>query len=306
MAGQVGHEPVLVPPGVSVVSTPAGYAAKVIVDPNFMAGSSSGPSTTMWAGNGSNTYSLPWQQRGADTWFHARYLFPDGTNASYPGRFQPMPTAGYAADWDILMEWHSAPGAGYSSVVGIYGRKDGAPARLHLRPVGNNTFHLFVETDRTQTKACNTPNPCGTPLALKYNHWYDISVHIKFSPDPSVGLMEWYVDGNWRFSDNLATMNYASDGLVPGVAFENGLYRSGGSSHVDTLYIQGIRAWRDPVGGRGLARARRPFNGRRDRQVAERVVSSRPPSRRSFRERLPGRPLTGRVVAATMSARRRE
>ena len=42
----------------SVVATPAGYAAKVLVDPSVTGGSSSGPSTTLWEGNGTNTFSL--------------------------------------------------------------------------------------------------------------------------------------------------------------------------------------------------------------------------------------------------------
>jgi hypothetical protein len=256
------------PPGVSVVSTPAGYAAKVIVEPSFTSASGSGPSTTMWEGSGTNTYNLPWQQAGSNTWFHARYLFPDGTAGNYPGKFTPMPTAGYAADWDVLMEWHSAPGAGYSTYIGVYGPGKGLPPHLELHPVGNDTQSTYIETNQTQTKIpgrclpsrgspapthrrrprprahrkqVKPPSPCGHRLPLKYNHWYDILVRVKFSTDPTVGRIDWYVDGNLRFSDSIATMNKATDGTTPGVAFENGLYRDSGTTQTDTIYIQGIK-----------------------------------------------------------------
>jgi hypothetical protein len=238
------------PPGVSVVATPAGYAAKVLVDPSVTGGSSSGPSTTMWEGNGTNTFKLPWQQSGSDTWFHARYLFPNGTDSSYPGEFTPMPQAGWGADWDVLMEWHSAPGAGYSTYIGIWNGSS-APYLL-LRTVGQGGWYSFIETDQAQTKACSSAQPCGTPQPMKYNHWYDIVVHVKYSTDPTVGHIQWYLDGRLLVDDYLSTLNAATDGSVPGVAFENGLYRnSGGSSQVDTTYIQGIKVGptRVSVGG---------------------------------------------------------
>ena len=230
--------------GSTVVPKPVpGYAAsnysnRVVVSSGFyQTGSTTGASTTIWQPGG---YSNAWEQNGAKTWFRTRVLFPDGTNPTYPGKFNPE--ADLSAGWDIFEEWHwsdgeivaggghggRVSGANGSTNFGIYRWLIGGVNTpvLVFRPA--NSYWL-LETDQTQTNADSILNgnaqPRGNVQPLQYNHWYDILTYIEFSASPSLGYMEIWVDGNLRFADHFATSTLLADGYVPGVAFETGLYR---------------------------------------------------------------------------------
>ncbi|MEJ7567613.1 MAG: heparin lyase I family protein [Gaiellaceae bacterium] len=195
---------------------------------NQQSTSTTGDGSMLWEGDGSNSYQLPWLQNGSDTWFRMRVLFPDGTNAAYPGKFTLSPLGG----WDTIQSWHSAPGAGYSTVVGVHPDTGGVPV-LMFRPVGGDvsgqTFTYVYQTDGT-----------GQRIRLKYNHWYDIVVHLKFGTTSSTGLAEWWVDGIGQYSGQVPTITTTVTGTTPGVGHEVGLYRGPSRSDTDTLYIDGV------------------------------------------------------------------
>jgi hypothetical protein len=50
------------------------------------------------------------------------------------------------------------------------------------------------------------------PNSLRYNHWYDIVFHFVWSPDPSIGLAEWWVDGKQKASVAFPTLYTLPDG----------------------------------------------------------------------------------------------
>jgi hypothetical protein len=58
-----------------------------------------------------------------------------------------------------------------------------------------------------QTYSVNLP-----PKSLRYNHWYDILFHLIWSPDPHVGLAEWWVDGAQKASVAFPTLYTLPDG----------------------------------------------------------------------------------------------
>jgi hypothetical protein len=202
--------------------------------------SGGGAASTLWC---HNYFTAAWLQNGVTTWFRNMFLLPDGTDANYPGVFTPRAGDGLGATWHIMMEWHLDDGAmathGGSTAPGSFSMEIGwggygGPSLL-LRPVGGfygATFlDYYYETDQVQTLmngATRTPGPVGTVQALKYNHWYDVLAKLTFSADPAVGHIDWYVDGNLRFSDFYPTLNQASDGVVPGCAYEGGIYRNTG------------------------------------------------------------------------------
>ncbi len=66
----------------------------------------------------------------------------------------------------------------------------------------------------------------GSVVPLKFNHEYDMLFKWTLDPDPSVGRVEWYVDGNLRASVKIGTMFQKSDGSVPGLSFQAGIYRN--------------------------------------------------------------------------------
>jgi hypothetical protein len=209
------------PAGFVVKSAPSAASCGAQVNVTNAAGSSSsGDASFLWAGG---NYNLPWLAKGADTWFRMQVAFPDGTNAAFPGKFvHSMISSG----WDTFMEWHSAPSAGYSTMVGVWGSD---PPRLQLRPVGgvmpSQTFAYIRD-----------------PNALQYNHWYDIVVHQVFSEDPSVGYIEWWVDGVQKYAAHFPTLTRRTDGSVPGVSLQAGLYRGPSRTDMGTIYIDGVKA----------------------------------------------------------------
>jgi hypothetical protein len=60
---------------------------------------------------------------------------------------------------------------------------------------------------------------------LKYNHWYDVLLHARWSPDPSVGFMEWWLDGKRLFSRHVADLWQRPDGSYDHLSFELNNYR---------------------------------------------------------------------------------
>lgn len=219
------------------------YACRCVVSNDFGSSSLSGAVTVPWMG-GTN-YGQAWVQQGAETWFRTRFLIPDGTNPSFPGRLVPVPGDGVSSTWHIPVEWHQnndyfvAHGGGgpTSTQVGIY--KASLGTSMVFKPLGGLNGHLtqyyIMMTDKTQTKANSiagsfTGVPNGTVQPLRFNHWYDMLFYFVFDPDPTIGYIEWWVDGVKVFGDHLGSMVQAANGVSPGVGFEGGLYRGGASS----------------------------------------------------------------------------
>src|SRR6266550_2682343 len=138
-----------------------------------------------------------------------------------------------------MEEWHIDNGnldahGGFTSSSSTcieigWGGATSKPALL-LRPIGGlygqTKTNYFYETDQVQNSS-NGPGggsslgqPAGNIIPLQYNHWYDILVYQVFDPDPSVGYIQWWVDGTKRFDGNFPTLTGAQDGYVPGVGFE--------------------------------------------------------------------------------------
>jgi hypothetical protein len=217
------------PPGFAVGASPSfnGCTAKVNVT-NQASTSVSGDASMLWEGNGSNSYQLPWLQDGSDTWFRMQVLFPDSTNPAYPGRFTVAPIGG---GWDTIEAWHAAPGAGYSTYVGIDpGRPPCLTFRLVGGPAANQTFTHVYQTNRASHHR----------VPLRYNHWYDIVVHLVFGTTSETGFAQWWVDGILQYSEHVPTMSYLPDGSVPGVGHEVGLYRGPSRTDTDNIYIAGV------------------------------------------------------------------
>jgi hypothetical protein len=174
-----------------------------------------------------DSFNYSWENNGADVWFRMQVLFPSGANPSYPGKFTLNPAG---SGWNMFMTWHnppcsSCPGSYLSPFVGVRNNGNGSGSFL-FRLVGGDAMNpsfLYL----------NGP-------AMSYDHWYDVLVHIKWSPDPSIGYAEWFVDGQRVSGALFPTLYRMPDGRISGVLFQGGHYR-GTVSWTDTLYIDGVK-----------------------------------------------------------------
>jgi hypothetical protein len=208
--------------GMNVVATPTSgrtsrYAARADTT-NAPDSSTGGDASYVETGS----FDLPWENDGTDAWFGMAVLLPSGTNPAFPGKFTPSPSSG----WNMFMEWHISPGVGGSSpYVGVR-NSNGAP-RLVLRLVGGPEAN-------PQTQWVDDSAP------LQYDHWYSIDVRMKWSPNPTIGYAEWWVDGVRKFAGSFPTLYSRNDGTASSVMFDAGHYR-GTQSWTDTVYFDGVR-----------------------------------------------------------------
>jgi hypothetical protein len=140
-------------------------------------------------------------EASTDTWYHVRVRFPRR-------RYRPTP-----GDWNWLVIWHndgrtSSFRRAYSIAMGVltdYAHTPevltpGRRPRLFLRLLGGN---VTAPQSHTVTMRRNS---------LRYNHWYDIVFHFVWSPDPKIGLAEWWVDGKQKASVAFPTLYTLPDG----------------------------------------------------------------------------------------------
>jgi hypothetical protein len=177
----------------------------------------------------------PWEQEDANTWYRFRYAFPSGTKRAFPGSFKPNQTS---SGWNMVLEWHEPGCCEASPYLGVRFSGRGA---LMLRwvggPRGASTWVLAYD---------------GRPL--KYDHWYDMLVHVRWSADPSKGFVEWWADGRKVFPTASGRDAYGKplptrfptlwsvDGVAKVPWLEWGQYRGhAGADWVDTTYGDGFR-----------------------------------------------------------------
>jgi chitodextrinase len=224
---------------VTIVPKPAGsiypysnYMARIIANNTLSSNSSSGQTVNVWQ---PGSYGSPWT-RGNTVWCRVILVIPNGTDPRYPGKLTPVPGDGVNNSWHVLTEWHKNDGAGAPGPTSskletaVY---NGTPA-LMFKPIGGLYGQVkgkyLYETNQVQTEANGaggTTGPIGGSIVpLKFNHEYDMLFKWTLDPDPSVGRVEWYVDGNLRASVKIGTMFQKSDGSVPGLSFQAGIYRN--------------------------------------------------------------------------------
>ncbi len=155
-----------------------------------------------------------------------------------------------SSPWHIFQEWHKndddhAPGP--TSTKTELSQK----ALLHKTLGGKTSPKIlwWYETDQVQNETNGiggqSSGPIGgTPLPIKFNHWYSIVTYIEFSPDPTKGLIEWYVDSVLRARGKWPTMPQRSDGVTPGLSWQAGMYRDNavGGTHGDEQIYIGLMA----------------------------------------------------------------
>ena len=159
------------------------------------------------------TYGSPYIHvaPGESTWYRVHLRFPTG--------WQP-----YRGSWNWLVEWHNgnrAAGTAVSFAIGATANSDGSGARLLIRPAGGSA------TSPTYKWSYSAPG------SLQTNHWYDLVIHVVWSPSVSTGRIEYWIDGQpftatgsegpsgtpWQNPVSFPTLFSFSDGTVDQPAY---------------------------------------------------------------------------------------
>jgi hypothetical protein len=171
-----------------------------------------------------------WYQRpaaygtdGHGVWQHFSVRFAHGFRAT-PG------------EWNVFAEWHDDKGwqkfpeisFEYANLIWMIRTppriKRGA--RIGMRVMGGSP---------TAPRTVHANGPF-----LRTEHWYDFLAHTVWSPNPSKGLIEWWLDGKLLYSRHLPTLYTRPDGSVNTVYFGEYNYRLH-ASWDSTIYFDGTR-----------------------------------------------------------------
>jgi chitodextrinase len=209
---------------VAVTNDPLGQQGKVYqetVTPTAQASVASGSdSTYLW--NGTRSY---FGNNGQSNWIHFRMMLPTGY----------QPTVG---EWNFFNEYHNDTNylkfynAGqisweYPELGLLVTNYSGDVPHLLYRVRGGqdcNSCNMSVGTDVRD----------ASPLLL--NHWYDVVLHVVWSPDPTVGQFEWWLDGRLVGSIHRGTLWQRPDGTYDHANFEFNNYRQHSSWNATVYY----------------------------------------------------------------------
>ena len=207
------------PPGMQVVPRPGGgYMVRSTVQ-QWPDTSEWGDAAMLWEGNFANSadaYSLPYLQRGQTTFFRLKFLLPDGSDSRYPGAVR-LNSSG--AEIYILEEWHTHPGItpGAYSTMFIVHRDRRMEFRVRGGPGEGALTQLWADR------------------SAEFNHWYDLLVMLTFHE--SQGRAEWWLDGTTQPASSCPTLAVASNGSIPGVGHQFGIYRGASVPGTDVVYF---------------------------------------------------------------------
>ncbi len=235
--------------GVSVVTDPkaqGNYAGRIVVTPYSHASpAANSDSAYVYLPNGS-VNGKAYGRSGMDDWYRFRILFPTDYR----------PACGY---WNWVGAVHhsddpvSYAGGNGAPYFGVYHDCGSGKSTYQVRILGgtlprSNGSETWINVDDGSSRSgvADTFAPSLSGAALRKGVWYDIAYRVKWSPDPSVGRFELYLDGQLKFARTMATMWRTSDGYVGAYNFEQTSYRL----HADwsaTVYVDDARIGRTPA-----------------------------------------------------------
>jgi hypothetical protein len=175
--------------------------------------------------DGATWYQLaaPYGTDGRSVWQHFSVRFARGFRAT-PG------------EWNIFISWHDDKGwqrfpqisFEYANLIWMIRTppriKRGA--RIGMRIMGGPA---------TSPRTVHVNGPF-----LRTGHWYDFLAHTVWSPDPSKGYVEWWLDGKRLYSHHVPTLYTRPDGTLSTVYFGEYNYRVHASWN-STIYFDGTR-----------------------------------------------------------------
>jgi hypothetical protein len=169
-----------------------------------------------------------WEDEGNDRWYRWQVMWPDGWVGDYP-KWDELTNPNARSSAGSVVEWHHDAN----------GQVETGSAPLYIG--ANNTDIWLCLVDQA-TSACRETI---TLTKLLRGHWHDFVMHAKWSSDPSIGVLEMWIDGNnvlpWHPCSNMypGMRNYL---LV-------GLYRNGHIGDPSLIWPAGTPLAGQPVYG---------------------------------------------------------
>ena len=165
----------------------------------------------------------PYGKAGSTVWEHFSVRFASG--------FQAVP-----GEWNLFAQWHNDGGwtkfgqttAELSNVDWMVSNQNGI-SRIRMRIMGGSS-------SAPTTIRVDGPR-------LRTDHWYDFRARTVWSPDPSRGRVQWWLDGKRLYSRHVATLYTRPDGSVSSVYFILDHYRRHAET-TTTIFLDGARLGR--------------------------------------------------------------
>jgi Polysaccharide lyase len=160
---------------------------------------------------------------GSERWYRTLVYFP--------GDFRPAPDT----TWNWIVEWHNWPNGPCCANLAVTIDTTDGGERLSLRSMGGGTPSRPFDDSTTafDNPSAHVDTYVGD-ASLDRGHWYELVTHVKWSADPSKGLVEWWVDGRQVVSTRTSTLFWYADnneniaGQTPGPGqayYMEGYYR---------------------------------------------------------------------------------
>jgi Polysaccharide lyase len=161
---------------------------------------------------------------GAARWYRNYIYFPRKFRAS-PGTL-----------WNWLIQWHNWPDGPCCPNLALAVDSRGTHPRLSLRVMGGGDAAHPVDSNNVitgQNPAAHIDTFVGDK-PLRRGHWYESVIYVRWSVNPQLGYVKWYLDGRKVLSQAMSTLYWYADnnrnlpGSTPGPGqayYMEGYYR---------------------------------------------------------------------------------
>jgi hypothetical protein len=160
-----------------------------------------------------------------ETWYRYKVRFPVG--------YKPTPGT-QNVTWELHVDRGTnvdANGTDGSTMISIAAGGDPSvlcPGTPHFCTTPGTNPHMMLQVagGLDTNPLYGSPgqiNRFTDPDPLLLGHWYDVVLHFVFSPDPSVGYVQWWVDGVKQVDIHVSTQYQRRNGTL-GYGEDIGLY----------------------------------------------------------------------------------
>jgi hypothetical protein len=195
------------------------YQQTVTPNSNWFGGASRGDWTYLYNDQSAAYYG----HNGQENWVHFKVMFPgNGAYNVTQGEWNTTHEAHMNSDFT---RWSNTCEDAEITLDVVQYSGDASPY-LGFRVLGGN-----------DTCPMNDGSSVWTydPQPLKFDHWYDITYHVIWSPDASKGYIQWWRDGQLMLDKHMPTLWQRPDGSTDVAEFELNNYRLHNTSN-STLY----------------------------------------------------------------------
>jgi len=145
----------------------------------------------------SNSYS-GYQTVNEETWYRIKFGFSSG-NVFSSGQFTWL--VEWHTDDDTQAQGGNSPGLAVEGDYPLSSSGSTNPRFVLRWANGNPSSPTYTYWPSSDTGEFNQ----WLPIPIEYDRYYDMVFHVIWSRDPTIGKLEWWVDGVRKLSRNMAT-----------------------------------------------------------------------------------------------------